>query len=326
MYKRYLIMTVVLLLLLSGCAAPKLKLFQDETDPLKESTLQGKAKEKILLISIRGMISDAPKKEFLRPRPSMVQEVMSQLQLAEKDKNIRAILLKVNSPGGTATASDILYKELLAYKNRKKAKIIVVMMDVTASGGYYLSLPADHIVAHPTTITGSIGAVFIYPKLNVLMDKIGLKVEVSKSGKHKDMGSPFRETTSEERELLQQLTDTIGKRFLNLVVQHRKLESNVIDTVASARVFTAKEALDLGLIDEIGYLTDGIRKAKTLAGLPEDAKVVVYRRSKYPDDNLYNPATTQSGIYRFPIVDIGLLDALSDHRVGIYYLWAPVGK
>jgi len=319
-------MTVVLLLLLSGCAAPKLKLFQDETDPLKESTLQGKAKEKILLISIRGMISDAPKKEFLRPRPSMVQEVMSQLQLAEKDKNIRAILLKVNSPGGTATASDILYKELLAYKNRKKAKIIVVMMDVTASGGYYLSLPADHIVAHPTTITGSIGAVFIYPKLNVLMDKIGLKVEVSKSGKHKDMGSPFRETTSEERELLQQLTDTIGKRFLNLVVQHRKLESNVIDTVASARVFTAKEALDLGLIDEIGYLTDGIRKAKTLAGLPEDAKVVVYRRSKYPDDNLYNPTTTQSGIYRFPIVDIGLLDALSDHRVGIYYLWAPVGK
>jgi len=159
-----------------------------------------------------------------------------------------------------------------------------------------------------------------------LMDKIGLKVEVSKSGKNKDMGSPFRETTSEERELLQQLTDTIGKRFLNLVVQHRNLDSNVIDTVATARVFTAKEALDLGLIDEIGYLTDGIRKAKTLAGLPEDTKVVVYRRSKYPDDNLYNPATTQSGIYRFPIVDIGLLDALSDHRVGIYYLWAPVGK
>ena len=326
MNKVYLIVFTILVIIMGGCAAPKLKLFQDGTEPLKESTLQGKAKEKILLIPIRGVISDAPRKEFLRPRPSIVQEIVSQLQLAEKDKNIRAILLKVNSPGGTATASDILYKELLAYKNRKKAKIIVVMMDVAASGGYYLSLPADHIVAHPTTITGSVGAVFIYPKLNGLMDKIGLKVEVSKSGKNKDMGSPFRETTSEERELLQQLTDTIGKRFLNLVVQHRNLDSNVIDTVATARVFTAKEALDLGLIDEIGYLTDGIRKAKTLAGLPEDTKVVVYRRSKYPDDNLYNPATTQSGIYRFPIVDIGLLDALSDHRVGIYYLWAPVGK
>ena len=326
MNKVYLIVFTILVIIMGGCAAPKLKLFQDGTEPLKESTLQGKAKEKILLIPIRGVISDAPRKEFLRPRPSIVQEIVSQLQLAEKDKNIRAILLKVNSPGGTATASDILYKELLAYKNRKKAKIIVVMMGVAASGGYYLSLPADHIVAHPTTITGSVGAVFIYPKLNGLMDKIGLKVEVSKSGKNKDMGSPFRETTSEERELLQQLTDTIGKRFLNLVVQHRNLDSNVIDTVATARVFTAKEALDLGLIDEIGYLTDGIRKAKTLAGLPEDTKVVVYRRSKYPDDNLYNPATTQSGIYRFPIVDIGLLDALSDHRVGIYYLWAPVGK
>ena len=326
MVKRYSIMTAVFLLVLSGCAAPKLKLFQDEKDPLKEFTLQGKAKEKILLISIRGMISNAPKKEFLRPRPSMVQEVVSQLQLAEKDKNIRAILLKVNSPGGTATASDILYKEISAFKNRTKAKVTVVMMDVAASGGYYLSLPADHIIAHPTTITGSVGAIFIYPKFNGLMDKIGLKVEVSKSGKNKDMGSPFRETTSEERELLQELTDTIGKRFLNLVAQHRKLESNVIDTVATARVFTAKEALDLGLIDEIGYLTDGIRKAKTLAGLPDDAKVIVYRRSKFPDDNLYNTATTQSDIYRVPLVDLNLINALPDHQVGIYYLWAPAGK
>ncbi len=319
-------MTAIFLLLLSGCAAPKLTLFQDGKDPLKEFTLQGKAKEKILLISIRGMISDAPKKEFLRPGPSIVQEVVSQLQLAEKDKNIRAIILKVNSPGGTATASDILYKEISAFKNRTKAKVTVVMMDVVASGGYYLSLPADHIIAHPTTITGSIGAIFIYPKFNGLMDKIGLKVEVSKSGKHKDMGSPFRETTSEERELLQELTDTIGKRFLNLVAQHRKLESNVIDTVATARVFTAKEALDLGLIDEIGYLTDGIRKAKTLAGLPDDAKVIVYRRSKFPDDNLYNTATTQSDIYRSPFVDLNFINFLPDHQVGIYYLWAPVGK
>ena len=102
------------------------------------------------------------------------------------------------------------------------------------------------------------------------MDKIGVSVEVSKSGKNKDMGSPFRETTSEERALLQELTDTIGKRFINLVKQHRKLDDRAIDRVATARVFTAKEALDLGLIDEIGYLTDAIKSTKTLAGLPDE--------------------------------------------------------
>ena len=324
MKRIYLIIFMVTLIVTSGCAAPKIKLFRDGTDPLKEFTLEGKAKEKILLIPIHGVISDAPKKAFLQPRPSMVQEIVSQLQKAEKDKNIRAILLKVNSPGGTATASDILYKEFLTYKNRTKAKVIVVMMDVAASGGYYLSLPADHIVAHPTTITGSVGAVFIYPKLTGLMEKIGLKVEVNKSGKNKDMGSPFRESTREERELLQKLTDSIGKRFLNLTAQHRNLNSNEINTVSTARVFSAKEALDLKLIDEIGYLTDGIRKTKTLSNLPEDAKVVVYRRTKFPNDNLYNPATTQSGIYRSPIVNIGLLDALSEQQPGIYYLWKPV--
>ena len=110
------------------------------------------------------------------------------------------------------------------------------------------------------------------------------------------------------------------------MVEHRKLESNVIDRIKTARVFTAKQALDLGLIDKVGYLTDGILKTKTLAGLPENTKVVVYRRTEFPDDNLYNPATTQSGIYRPPIVDIGFLDALPEQRVGIYYLWAPVGK
>jgi protease-4 len=199
-------------------------------------------------------------------------------------------------------------------------------MDVAASGGYYLSLPADYIIAHPTTITGSVGAIFIYPKFNGLLDKIGLKVEVSKSGKNKDMGSPFRDTTAEERELLQELTDTIGKRFLNLVAQHRKLEAHVVDHVATARVFTAQQALDLGLIDEIGYLTDAINSTKKLAGLPDGAKVVVYRRAKFPDDNLYNTATTQSDIYRFPFVDLNLISALPDHQVGIYYLWAPAGK
>ncbi len=180
--------------IISGCA-PQFKLFSDETAPLREFTLQGKKTEKILLIPIQGLISDQPRKEFLRPKPSMVQEIVSQLKRAEKDKNIKAVILKIDSPGGTTTASDILYHEILAYKQRAKVKIIVSMMDVATSGAYYISLPADHIIAHPTTITGSIGVIFLYLRINGLMEKIGLAVEVSKSGKNKDMASPFRAPT-----------------------------------------------------------------------------------------------------------------------------------
>ena len=310
-----------LILTIFGCAAPKLKIFSDETDPLKEFTLKGKAKEKILVISVSGLISVQPRKQFLRPKPSMVQEVVSQLQRAEKDRNIRAVLLKVNSPGGTVTASDILYHEISDFKNRTRKKIVVSMMDVAASGGYYISLPADAIMAHPTTITGSVGVIFIRPNITGLMDKIGLGVAVSKSGKNKDMGSPFREPTEEERRLMQQLTDKLGERFINLVASHRKLPSKALERVSTARVLLGQEALELGLIDEVGYINDALEKAITLAGLPADARVVVYRRTKFPDDNLYNPNVTAGGIRSVALIDIGLPDRWFPSQAGFYYLW-----
>jgi protease-4 len=127
----------------------------------------------------------------------MVQEFVSQLRLAEKDKKIKALLLKIDSPGGSVIASDIVYNEILAFKKRTGAKVVVAMMGVAASGGYYISLPADTIVAHPATITGSIGVIFFRPKVTGLMGKIGVGVEVNKSGKNKDIGSPFRQTTAE---------------------------------------------------------------------------------------------------------------------------------
>lgn len=313
----------LIMLIIGGCAAPRLSLFPDETEPLREFTLEGNEKGKVLIISVDGIISDAPERSFLRPKPSKVQEIVSQLRLAEKDEEIRVILLKIDSPGGSTTASDILYHEIMAFKKRTQIKVVVSMMNLATSGGYYISLPADYIMAHPTTVTGSIGVILLYPRVTGLMEKIGLDVEVNKSGKNKDMASPFREATEEERHILQKITDDLGEQFLDLVVKHRRLDTKAVDSVSSARVYLSKEALDLGLVDEIGYLSDAINKSKRLANLSEDAKVIVYRRTEYPDDNVYNTKTSSPEIQKISLIDLNLPKTFSDMQTGFYYLWMP---
>ena len=197
------------------------------------------------------------------------------------------------------------------------------MMDLATSGGYYISLPADSIIAHPTTITGSIGVIFIRPKLTGLMEKIGLGVEVNKSGENKDMGSPFRAATQDEKMILQNLTDTLGKRFIHLVSKHRNLDQKTLKEISSARIYIAEDARQLGLIDKVGYLSDAVSTAKSLAGLSDDAKVVVYRRILNPNDNLYNTSTIQYGGTGMSLVDLGLPEILTSLRTGFYYLWSP---
>jgi protease-4 len=318
-----MLILIISFIITAGCTTPKIRLYPSQADPLHEFTLQGTEKGKVAVIPVRGLISDEPKQQFFRTMPSMVQEFISQVNLAEKDKEVKAILIKVDSPGGTVNASDILYREISAFKERTQKKIVVAMMSVAASGGYYISLPADHILAHPTTVTGSIGVIFYRPKLTGLMGKIGVDVEVSKSGKNKDMGSPFRQTSKEEENILQNLTDQLAARFSDLVVSHRKLDRMTLAEVLTGRVYLAPEARELGLVDEVGYLDDAVSKAKELAGLPQEAKVVVYRRTEYPDDNLYNTSTTRFEGSRFSLISLDILDSMPGLQTGFYYLWAP---
>ncbi|MBW2430876.1 MAG: S49 family peptidase, partial [Deltaproteobacteria bacterium] len=225
MRKWFPIVAVVTVLFLIGCQGPRIRLFPSAEDPLQEYTLEGDATGKVLVIHVRGTISDVPRRRIVSTRPSIVQEFVSQLRKAEKDAEIKAVLLKINSAGGSATASDILYNEIVAFKEKTAAKVVVAMMDVAASGGYYISLPADYILAHPTTITGSVGVLFIRPDVAGLMGKIGVEVEVSKTGINKDMGSPFRQATSEEKQIIQNMIDRLGQRFLDLIAEHRRIDS-----------------------------------------------------------------------------------------------------
>ena len=310
---------------LGACVQANVNIFGKPGEPYKEQVLDGKSRGpgagKVLLLGVDGLISEHVRQGLLRSRPSTVQELAAQLKLARADKNIRAVVLKIDSPGGTTTASDILYHEITAYKAASNATLVVAMMGLAASGGYYVALPADHIMAHPTTITGSVGVIFLQPRVAGLMEKLGVGVDVSKSGTLKDMGSPFRPATAEEKRIVDTMTRAQARRFLELVQKHRHLDQAALGIVSSARVFTAAEALDLGLIDSIGYLDDALAKAKSLAKLPKDATVVTYRRQPSADGTYYLPGVEAEGL-RPTVINLDL-DGLLPPQAGMYYLWTP---
>jgi protease IV len=320
MRKYYFMIMLLIIFLGSACSFPKAGLLSNTPQPLKEYTLEGDGKDKILLVSVTGLIADNRKKGLLTETPSLVEQVVAQLNKAQKDDRVKAVVFKINSPGGTITASDLLYHEILAFKEKTGAKIVVSMMDVAASGAYYMSLPADEIMAHPTTITGSVGVISIHPRVSALMEKIGLEVDVEKYGKHKDMGSPFRSSTIEERKLMQQAVNDFGERFISLVQKHRKLEAQALAEVSTARVFLADEALKLRLVDKIGYISDAVADARKIAGYPADSRVIVYRATEYPNDNYYNITGAESSNLHVSLINIDLPESLG-LKAGLYYLW-----
>lgn len=321
-----LVAAVVLSLLLTGgCIKPKITLFPDGTEPLEESVLQGRDRDKILVIPVKGILSESPSDRLLRRRPGTVQEVVARLKKAEKDKRIKAVILKIDSPGGSVTASDILYHEIVQYRERTRAVVVAVLMSVATSGAYYVSLPADFILAHPTTVTGSVGVIFLQPKVDGLMDKIGLAFEVEKSGRNKDMGSPFRRSTEEEQQILQGLINEMGGKFMNLVAAHRRLDEKTLADVSTARIYLADEALRLNLVDRIGYLDDAVEQAKRLAELSRDPKIIAYRRAEYPDDNIYNYNASAGRLVDGTLnpLEWTLAESIPPMRSGFYYLWLP---
>ncbi len=319
-----IIIALLFIVFVGGCGFPAIKLPANATDPLREYVLEGEGHKKVALISVNGVISDLPSKDFLmRNTPSMMDEVIAQLNIAKQDPDVKAVVLKINSPGGTATASDILYKEIMDFKRQTGVPVVASMMDLATSGGYYVSLAADLIVAHPTTITGSVGVIALTPDVSGLMDKLGIKMSVHKSGRNKDMGSMFRPGTEEENRLFDEIIKDLAGRFTTLVASRRSGRSPDMEEISTARIYTAPEALKAGLIDKIGYLDYALACAKSMAGLSQDAAVVAYRRTRYPDDTIYNPLTTSYDGGRPSLVNMGILDAMPSLKPGFYYLWWP---
>jgi protease-4 len=278
------------------------------------------AEAKIALIDVEGILSSDQDDSIFSLRESQVVALVEKLKLAEADKEVKAVVLRIDSPGGDVTTSDILYNELVSFKNRKKIPVVAAFMGIAASGGYYLASGADVIVAHPTTITGSIGVISLHVSLVGLLDKIGVKVEALKSGANKDMGSPFRNMTDDDRKLFQALIDQFYARFVAVVAEGRKgrLTEAQVRTLADGRVYTAAQALEAKLVDGIGYLADAVGEAKKRAGLGK-VKVVMYSRRPGRTDNEYSAASAQAQ----PLFGNDLERARKLLGFHCYYLWEP---
>ena len=281
------------LLLLSGCSLISIDL-QPRIRPLAEETVEGKGSAKILMLDLSGVLAEDTVSFTIGappPRVPLLARVREELKKAEGDDRVRALIVRINSPGGTITASDILYREIDQFKGHKKVPVIAAIMDVGASGGYYVALAADAIIAHPTSINGSIGVVMLTVNAHGLMEKIGVAPLAIKSGDKKDAGSPFRALTPEERAIFQSVIDDMYGRFVTLIARSRKIPEDKIRAFADGRIYTADQALGLGLVDRIGYLDDVVEAAKKAAGL-EDARVVMYHRPREYRENIYSTTPT----------------------------------
>jgi protease-4 len=314
---RHGLAALVAALTLAGCSVVSIDL-TPRVRPLEESTVEGSASDKVLLVDLSGVLAEEPLLTLeTRPSVPLLARVREELEKAEEDARVRAVVLRINSPGGTVTASDILYHEITRFKERRKIPVVACILDVGASGGYYVALAADRIVVHPTTVTGSIGVLMLTVNASGLLEKIGVSASYVTSGEFKDMGSPFRSLRPEERAIFQSLIDQLYGRFVQLVVRSRKLDEARVRAIADGRVHTATEAVGLGLVDRIGYLEDAIAMARTAAGLTE-ARVVTYHRPRQFRATIYSSAETPP-----PAAGLSDLARLVFAGPRFLYLWWP---
>lgn len=202
-------------------------------------------------------------------------DLLEQIRQARGDNNTKVVLLRINSPGGSAAASQEIGEEIDRLKQSGK-KVVVSMGDVAASGGYWIAAKADEIVANPATMTGSIGVIMETPNLQKLYDKIGVRQETIKSGPYKDIGSTSRPMTPEERAILQGMVNDIYEQFIDVVAEGRKLNRDKVRKLADGRIFTGRQAKELGLVDKMGNYYDAIEIAGKMAGIKGEPQIIEY--------------------------------------------------
>ena len=302
----------ILLAALSGCAFIKVSLMP-EVQPLEEQVLSGEGKDKIVLMDITGVITSEEGSSSIggAKKPGMLAEMREGFDRARRDRNVKAVVLRINSPGGGVTASDTLYHEIKKFKMESGVKVIAHFLDAGTSGAYYAALASDRITAQPTSITGSIGVIMLRIDATGLMQKIGVQALEISSGDKKGMGSPFRPVSAEEKKIFQAMIDSLYGRFIGVVADERKMAPERVRQLADGRIYTSQEAKDAGLIDDIGYLDDAFVQARKLANL-ERATVVTYLR----------PGEYRPNIYSMNVININLGD-LAGPGVRLAYLWWP---
>lgn len=313
---------IVGLFLLAGCSLPSF-LVTPITNPtgLQESVVDKGGRDKIVVVPVEGLLVNARAGggPIGGPGENKVSLIAEQLDRAAKDKHVKAVVLRVNSPGGTVAGSDALYHLVADFRTRTGKPVVAAVQELGASGGYYVALAADEIYAQPTSLVGSVGVIIQTFDATGTMSLLGLQPRAYTSGDLKSMGSPLEERTADQDAVFEGLVDEMFDEFATKVRQ-RTLSTDAWDTISSGRIFTGKTAVDLGMIDGIGQLQVAIDRASQLAGVTKPT-VVIYKRPFGYEGSVYAAAEPIRPMSNGS--PITLPETLQPLPGGAYYLWRP---
>ncbi|MGH8071553.1 MAG: signal peptide peptidase SppA [Candidatus Entotheonellia bacterium] len=309
---------VLLALATAGCIT--LNIPGGKPGDLKETVIEGERGPKVALIEIEGLLRETgkPLPLGLGREESPVARVRAQLDKAAKDGAVKAVVLRIHSPGGTATASEIIYGEIQRFKAKKPVPVLAHLVGIATSGAYYAAMAADSVYANPTTVTGSIGVIFVSVNVSGLMEKLGLADQTLTTGPYKDVGSPLRPMSPEDRALMQGVLNDLYRRFVQVVAAGRpQLPAARVAELADGRIYSATQAQANGLIDGVADLPGTIDEVRRRAGL-EEVRVVTYHRKREWRENLY---TLSPSLETLTVKPTALLDLLPAPTFA--YLWWP---
>lgn len=346
MTNRILLAVLLLAALASGGCAPvtvSVTLFGDsarlwETEVARDP----RGRQKVAIIDIRGVLAEQ-QTGIVGPRHNAVDELTARLNRAETDRQVAAVILRINSPGGTVASSDMMYREIREFTERSGKPVVASFGEITASGGYYLALAADHLIAEPTTITGSIGVIIPTFNFSQGLNRIGIHSRSVTSVANKDIANPFEPVEERHYAILQTMVDEFHGQFQGMValrrgsertssgeagggLQKRAIDPDRLGEIADGRIMTGLLALQVGLVDETGGIREAFEAAKSLAGL-EAARLVKYYR-----EDSGRPRTAYAGPPPSEGVEINLMQirapslGLGELQAGLaYYLYVPPG-
>ena len=316
-----LALTASLLALLAvGCSAPSLLLTPvSNANRLDEVTVERGSREKVAVIPVEGLLINAQSPGLLTPGENPLSLFVQQLDRAAADPNVKAVVLRINSPGGTVTSSDTMYQAVERFKAKTGKPVVASCQEVAASGGYYVACAADQIVAQPTTVVGSVGVIFQTFQVDRTLDMLGVTAKAIKSRPDKDIGSPFKPLTADDAAVLQRMVDEFYARFVGVVTTNRPgIKPDDLPLVTSGQVFSGERAAALGLVDRLGLLDDAIDLARERAGAA-NARVVLYERPYGYRGTIYASAATPAP--QASVVRLDLPDAATPLPRGFYYVW-----
>lgn len=330
----FAIVSALMAFTFSGCS---INVGMRKSDKLKEVVVSQKdGEDKILLLGVDGMVSFESHGSFLQKEPGMVAQLREQLELARGDEQVKAVLVRINSTGGTLAATQMVYDEIQQFRKDTGKYVLALYLEVAASGALYLSMASDRIMAYPSALTGSLGVLFVSPNFQELGRKIGIEYRVVKSGPKKDMGTPFRNWPPEEQKMLEALAAGYNEQFKQAVFDNRKTRGMTqaeFEVLTDARIVSAEQALKLHLIDELGNMKSAIAHLEKKFNRGR-MKVIAYTR--YPDEvkTLYSRTYGVAAELRGPLAS-GRADQVVESvaravlpagagqglEKGFYYLW-----